>query len=384
MKLSAITELDSEALVDLDGDDDDSTALDIDALVDDEPIHVISTERTQELAADDILEVAEIAERLELEAEAPAEQPKAVTVAPVVMVAEPTQDFTQPLTASMLPPGVRFSPSLPSVIVAPTPPPPPVTQHPSSSAFRASAPYAGQVRPSSIAPVAVEIQPPPAVVTLQMRTLSARAVHVPTDRTPLYVLGAVAGLIALGFGGALAFRASSVASRADHGGKLVAPAAAPSGEARKDVPPPDGAINADKTVTPLSLPDAPPIHATAPATQAPAVPSHVAVNAAPTPTSAPAHNTTSRASSAPVAAASPAAPAPAPSPAPAPAPTHAAQTVTTGVIHVSPSLSVVIVDGAYRRPVNGTVVVSCGPHKVKAGMGSAETIDVPCGNAVSM
>ncbi|AKU98880.1 Vegetative cell wall protein gp1 precursor (Hydroxyproline-rich glycoprotein 1) [Labilithrix luteola] len=395
VKLSAITELESEALVDLEVGDE-IAEIDVEPAPDSQratrqlgqPIVVLSSERTQELVADDILEVAEVAERIEAE-----EQPKAVIVSPVVMVAEPTQDFTQPLSASMLPPSVRFTPSLPSVIVPATPPTPmqptghapramaaTVRPYPSSSAFPAATPHPGYARPSSIAPVAVEIHPSQQVVaTLQMRALPARVVIARPDRTPFYVLGAAAAVIALAVGGAFAFRASSLVSRADNASKITAPAGQRVADSRNEVPPPDATINADKAVSPLSLPDAPAAH--------PAAPSHVPVSTAPAPV-APAPATTQNASnrtvSTPAAHANTVAVAPAPAPVRPPSPAEAPRNVTTGVIHVSPSLSVVIVDGTYRRPVNGTVVVSCGPHKVKAGMGNAETVDVPCGHGVSM
>ncbi|MBX3187164.1 MAG: hypothetical protein KF819_09120, partial [Labilithrix sp.] len=65
--------------------------------------------------------------------------------------------------------------------------------------------------------------------------------------------------------------------------------------------------------------------------------------------------------------------------APAPATTQNREPLPMGVIHVDPALRVVQVDGQFRRVNNGTVVVSCGRHKLKAGM-SESIVDVPCNN----
>jgi len=74
-----------------------------------------------------------------------------------------------------------------------------------------------------------------------------------------------------------------------------------------------------------------------------------------------------------------AAPAAAPLAPPAAAP---AQHSSLGTVRVDANLKVVQVDGAFRRAQDGAVTVSCGPHRIKAGM-SERTIDVPCGGAVN-
>ncbi len=43
----------------------------------------------------------------------------------------------------------------------------------------------------------------------------------------------------------------------------------------------------------------------------------------------------------------------------------------------------VMVDSDYRRVQGGTIVVSCGRHRVNAGRGT-QSVDVPCGGSVSM
>ena len=41
-------------------------------------------------------------------------------------------------------------------------------------------------------------------------------------------------------------------------------------------------------------------------------------------------------------------------------------------------------DGSYRRANDGSVTVSCGSHRVKAGMNDVQSVNVPCGGAVSL
>ena len=65
----------------------------------------------------------------------------------------------------------------------------------------------------------------------------------------------------------------------------------------------------------------------------------------------------------------------------APAPKVAS---TTGVIRVDPKLRAVLVDGRFQRADDGVVTVSCGSHRVKAGMNDQQTVNVPCGGAVSL
>lgn len=68
----------------------------------------------------------------------------------------------------------------------------------------------------------------------------------------------------------------------------------------------------------------------------------------------------------------------------APAPARAASQSRTGIVRVEPNLRAVVVDGSYRRATNGVLVVSCGVHRIKAGMGETKTVKVPCGGAVSL
>jgi hypothetical protein len=57
---------------------------------------------------------------------------------------------------------------------------------------------------------------------------------------------------------------------------------------------------------------------------------------------------------------------------------------TTGVVRVDPNLRAVVVDGSFRRPNDGALTVSCGTHRIKVGMKEAQTVNVPCGGAVSL
>jgi hypothetical protein len=74
-------------------------------------------------------------------------------------------------------------------------------------------------------------------------------------------------------------------------------------------------------------------------------------------------------------------PPPAPAAAPVAAPTSAS---TTGTVRVDPNLRAVVVDGSFRRANDGVVVVSCGSHRIKAGMKEQQTVNVPCGGSVSL
>jgi hypothetical protein len=77
-------------------------------------------------------------------------------------------------------------------------------------------------------------------------------------------------------------------------------------------------------------------------------------------------------------------PPPPSAPAVAAAPVAAAPVATTGVVHVDPNLRAVQVDGTFRHANDGTVVVACGTHRIKAGMKETQTVNVPCGGAVSL
>ena len=58
---------------------------------------------------------------------------------------------------------------------------------------------------------------------------------------------------------------------------------------------------------------------------------------------------------------------------------------TTGNVSVDPKLRAIVVDGNYRHVSdNGTVTLSCGPHRIKVGMNDAQSVNVPCGGSISL
>lgn len=77
-------------------------------------------------------------------------------------------------------------------------------------------------------------------------------------------------------------------------------------------------------------------------------------------------------------------PLPPPAAAPVAAAPAAAAPSSTGIVRVDPNLRAVVVDGSYRRAVDGVLTVSCGPHRIKAGMKEQQTVNVPCGGSVSL
>lgn len=69
---------------------------------------------------------------------------------------------------------------------------------------------------------------------------------------------------------------------------------------------------------------------------------------------------------------------------PAPAPAAPAPVSSVGTVRVNDGLSVIQVDGRYVRVQGGAVSVACGTHKIKAGMGNARVVVVPCGGTVAL
>jgi hypothetical protein len=70
--------------------------------------------------------------------------------------------------------------------------------------------------------------------------------------------------------------------------------------------------------------------------------------------------------------------------APAAARPRSAPVVRTGVIHVSPLLRGVLVDGRPHRVHGGSVVVQCGRRVIKAPNSSPHAVVVPCGGSTSI
>lgn len=284
-------------------------------------------------------------------------------------------------------------------------PPPQVAssaQHiPTSAAWPLAPAQAPQNRPTSIMPLAVDVAP--AQTTPEPSPAIEHVPGVPKSNLPV-IAAAVAGGFALcaalvwvffsvttdppdgKAGPAVALKreaqtsplrsvviespettpekAASSPGEEDEDMPLTAPVAlpsAPAGAARTSPhkAAPRGASAAEPRAASASAPRG--ASATAPATPAPGAPAPDPEGTAAAPSPAP-----------------PAAP-----PVPAPPPRPAAPRRTTGTIVVPSSLMTVMVDGVYKRVKNGRVVVSCGTHRVNAGRGT-QTVDVPCGGAVSV
>ena len=279
-------------------------------------------------------------------------------------------------------------------------------------------------KPSSIAPVALDVASMPSIPMMRVPNVHAmpRAAYAgPPPKAPMnhllvggLVFAAVALIGLVGIGGYVATRALSDKPEAVATSTTSEGDPASAAGAAQPTPAPEsfGAVTAPGPV-PL-----PPVTVAAPSdpNSAPASPVDVsALPSAPAPGSrAPvSHGFTSGGTSpaAPVAATPPpparggsalpppgAAPAPrtasAPAggatllPPPAAAPVAAAQPAAasggTGVIRVDPKLRAVTIDGSWFRANDGTVVVSCGPHRVKAGMNETQSVNVPCGGAVTL
>ncbi len=271
-------------------------------------------------------------------------------------------------------------------------------------------------RPSSIAPVALDARqraPMPVIAPMarvpapvHMHMHRAAAVERPSGGLSGLAIGgmAAAALLLVSLVGIGGYAASRTLSKTDaveattettSAAGESSPSQAPAAPAAE----PTGAASSPIDVS--SLPSAPTPGAAPrgftgkgsfavtppPASPAIAAPVAAAPAAAPVARSsggalaAPGGNRSSSGERAPVGAPLPPPPS---APAVAAAPVAAAPAATTGVVRVDPNLRAVVVDGSFRRVNDGAVTVSCGSHKVKAGMKEAQTVNVPCGGAVSL
>lgn len=268
-------------------------------------------------------------------------------------------------------------------------------------------------RPSSIAPVALDARQrapmpviaPMARVPAPVHMHRAAAVARPSGGLSGLAIGGMAAaallLVSLvGIGGYAASRTlsktdaveattetTSAAGESSPSQAPAAPAAEPTGAASSPIdvsslpsaPTPGAAPRGFTGKGSFAVTPPPPAPVAAPVAAAPA--------AAPVARSsggalaAPGGNRSSSGERAPVGAPLPPPPS---APAVAAAPVAAAPAATTGVVRVDPNLRAVVVDGSFRRVNDGAVTVSCGSHKVKAGMKEAQTVNVPCGGAVSL
>ena len=270
-------------------------------------------------------------------------------------------------------------------------------------------------RPSSIAPVALDARqraPMPVIAPMarvpgpvHMHMHRAAAVARPSGGLSGLAIGGMAAaallLVSLvGIGGYAASRTlsktdaveattetTSAAGESSPSQAPAAPAAEPTGAASSPIdvsslpsaPTPGAAPRGFTGKGSFAVTPPPPAPAAAPVAASPA--------AAPVARSsggalaAPGGNRSSSGERAPAGAPLPPPPS---APAVAAAPVAAAPAATTGVVRVDPNLRAVVVDGSFRRVNDGAVTVSCGSHKVKAGMKEAQTVNVPCGGAVSL
>lgn len=341
-------------------------------------------ERTLELRGNDIANVAAAAANLD---------------------AQPEQ--TEVLVRSAMPPALQYGATVP----AHSPAPPYAQARPHTQ----RQPVHG--RPGSIAPVALDVAELPRPARVPSIPAISAPTHMPSRAVApkrgisgLAIGGLVFAAVALvglvGVGGYAATRAlsdkadkaetASVAPSETTTAAGHAPAAAP-----EATPAADPAAASSPVTSPIdvaSLPSAP-VPAAAPrgftssgsfAAPATATPPPVvaAARAAPANRSSgvsggvlPAPGSGSKA----VTASGPAgAPLPPPPSAPAAAPAPAAPAPTTGTVRVDPNLRAVVVDGSYHRASDGVLTVSCGTHRIKAGMREQQTVHVPCGGSVSL
>jgi hypothetical protein len=281
-----------------------------------------------------------------------------------------------------------------------------------------------QTRPSSTAPVAVDIargRPTMPSIPVVAPQVQAAARPAPSGVSGLLIGGLAFAAVALigvvGVGGYLASRTLSDKAESI----AIAPAPEPastSAAAAAPADPPAGepaAAAADPASAPVtggvdvsSLPSAPvraPAVAVAAASPAPAAPPAAprtvvgsTGGSRPSGGSTQSPPTSTGRSGAPLpppgaANASPQAlvpaasggavalPPPPPKAAPAAAPAVAS---TTGNVNVDPKLRAVVVDGAFRRVNDGVLTLSCGTHRIKVGMNDPQSVNVPCGGSVSL
>jgi len=277
-------------------------------------------------------------------------------------------------------------------------------------------------RPSSVAPVALDVSRPlmpviPPMARVPSVHVPPRAVRPATGLSGLAIGGMAAAAILLvslvGIGGYAASRTLSAktdaveATPSEAAGEATTTAAG--GSAPNEAPSPgtgepQGAASSPIDVS--SLPSAP-VPGAAPrgftgkgsfavtppplpvaVVAAPAVAAPAAAPAAPAAAPAAPVARSGGALAAPGAGRSAPAGAPLPPPPSAPAaaaaPVAAAPASTTGVVRVDPNLRAVVVDGSFRHASDGAVTVSCGTHRIKAGMKETQTVNVPCGGAVSL
>lgn len=337
---------------------------------------------------------------------------------------------TQVLVRSQMPASIQGPRTLPTGHT-----PPPTSVHTPSIALAATAaawqsghmPAAnGHARPSSVAPVALDISRPRAAMPSIPAAANVPRIHAPAQKSGVSglliggLIFAAASLIGVvGVGGYIASR--SLSDKAESFATSPAPEpSSPSAAAAPAEPaaaaPADPAAASPVGVDVSALPSAPvrgASGASAPQSAAPAVAapapaaaprnvgsngggSHASGGSSPAAPAAPTSTGRSGAPLPPPGGASTAREAPLPAatgaavalppPPNKPAPAAAAPVVapTTGNVSVDPKLRAVVVDGSFRRVNDGVLTLSCGTHRIKVGMNDPQVVNVPCGGSVSL
>lgn len=246
-------------------------------------------------------------------------------------------------------------------------------------------------RPASIAPIAIDIPPrSPADATLKLPPVRVAPPKSNTAVVATIVVSSLAlcaaaiiGLVSLGGSSddattaARSSTTTTVAAKPREAKQSAIRSAiieTPETTPQKAAPPPgERDANGTPVFSASSLPSAPTDVMPSSASPTPA-----RVASTPAPATRPASSPAARPAKAPAVA-----PPPAAEPAPAPVAAAPAPRPTTGTIQVPGGLMTVMVDSDYRRVQGGTIVVSCGRHRVNAGRGT-QSVDVPCGGSVSM
>lgn len=347
-----------------------------------------AADATGEIGIEDIVEVAEALAKKNAAATAavvvPPPVPARKSSPPRSELSEVFGAITPKKLQELADAGLLAAPSVP-VDLAPDAPPPQMYAPPEMQMqMEASEPL--ELRPSSIAPFAVDIgreaigDPIPArrpSLIVESTAELVRAAGVPS-RTTWQTVAGIAGaislsIVALGLVGYNATHrvktrtATVVVDQTDL-------ARMPSLEEKRAaaIPPPPAL--ADVASSPATV--AAPAEATNVETQVTLVPEPIAATFVPAPPPqkrvAPAIARPAQPASQPVTASAPRS---------KPAPKGNATPQATGTLRVP--TSAVLVDGAPKKVVSGAVTVTCGRHVVKAPMRGTKTIDVPCGGTAS-
>lgn len=322
---------------------------------------------------------------------APAEEPEELDSGELQDVVEMTQPLsrTPELERLLAEKAAARSAATASPTPAATVPPAPITERNVARTL----PVNSQ-RPAlpSIAPVAIDVTPTPPPTAASTQKLSAvHAIPPPRRASNNMFLAAsiAAGGLAL-VGVVAAFVLTSTFGTSSSKPTPAAAAAAPRKAESKGVRSavvdrPETAPSRVESSSSDDDDDAPSV----PVTSIPSVTprgAHASSHAAPPPpaTQAP-RASKSAAKASKEAKEPPPPPAPTVEAPPPPAPVIVEKPTTgTIVLASNPNLMTIVVDGQHRRVTGGRVVVTCGFHRVRAGISETQAINVPCGGTTSL